>query len=124
MNAKFLLGPIAIAACVLSAAPALADGGPIVVTKVVNARDVDVNTREGALKMYDRLTFAARKVCGNDVRVGLKLPTYPRACYEDALGNAVRAANTAQLTRVYLATHTLEVAQNYGIGIPVLVAGK
>lgn len=122
MNAKFLVGPIAIAACVLSA-PALADDGPIVVTKVVNARDVDVNTREGALKLYGRLTSAARRVCG-DIRVGLALPTYAPACYEDALGNAVRSANRAQLTRVYLKTHTLEVAQTHGIAIPVLVAGK
>jgi UrcA family protein len=123
MNAKFLVGPIAIAACVLSA-PALADGEPIVVTKVVNARDLDVNTSEGALKLYDRLTSAARHVCGTDPRVGLAPPIYPRACYEDALANAVRSANRAQLTRVYLTTHTLEVAQTYGIDIPVLVAGK
>lgn len=124
MNTKFLVGPIAIAACVLSAAPALADSDPIVVTKVVNARDLDVNTREGALKLYYRMTFAARIVCGSDPRVGLKLPVFPRACYEAALGNAVRAANTAQLTSVYLTTHTPEVAQTYGIAIPVLVAGK
>ena len=123
MNAKFLVGPIAIVASVLSA-PAPADGGPIVGTKVVNARNLDVNTREGALKLYTRMKYAASMVCGSDYRVGLAPPNYSPACYEDALGNAVRSANRAQLTRVYLATHTVEVAQTYGIGIPVLVAGK
>lgn len=123
MNAKFLVGPIAIAACVLSAAPALADDGPTVVSKVVNARDVDVNTREGAMKLYGRLSSAARRVCG-DLRVGHALSTYAPACYQDALGNAIRSANREQLTRVYLKTHTMEVAQTYGIAIPVLVAEK
>ena len=124
MNTKFLAGPIAIVVCGILSAPALADGPLIAVTNVVNARDIDVNTREGALTLYGRLKSAARSVCGSDHRVDLAPPMHSVACYEGALGNAVRSANRAQLTRVYLATHTLEVAQTYGISIPVLVADK
>jgi UrcA family protein len=123
-NTKSFIGPAAIAACAVLCAPTRAADREVVIKQAVSTAGLDLNTRAGALALYDRLKYAAVTLCTRGNRVGLAPSDHPVACYEDALGNAVRAANQPQLSRVYLTTHTLKVAATYGISVPVQVADK
>jgi len=116
------MGFATIATFTVLAAQAQRIDGEVVVTETVEARGFDLATHDGALKLFERLKTAARSVCAD--RLGLEPPESRRACYEDALGRAVESANRTQLSLVYLRTHSLAVAQTYGISAPLLVADK
>jgi hypothetical protein len=81
---------------------------------------MDTRTRE----LHSRLKHAADVVCTHGMRVDLTPPTDPQACYEQALGQAVRFVKRPLLTQVYLETHTLREAAARGIDVPVQLASK
>jgi UrcA family protein len=116
-----LVGRAAAVAAIVLSVSAAAGNQTMHVSEKVSTVGVNVNTPEGARKLYVRLKAASRRVCG-DTRVGLEVPQ--ASCSDDALGNAIRSANLPQLTMVYLRWHSVQTAQQHGIRIPLLVADK
>jgi UrcA family protein len=90
----------------------------------VTTQGLDVYQPAGARAMYFRLQHAAEVVCTHGMRMDLKPVADKDACYEKALGDAIRSANKPLLTQVYLQTHTLRDAAALGIELPVQMAAK
>jgi UrcA family protein len=124
LNAKPFIWVAALAVCAVLSAPAKADGPEVTVKISVSAAGLDLSRSADAREVYRRLYFAARTACGNGNRVGLQPPASFVACYEKALGDAVRSINRPQLNIVYLATHTGRNAETYGIDVPVRTVAK
>lgn len=115
---------MATAACAAFSGPVLA-GAPVVVVKIpVSYSGRDLSQPTGAQELYRRLQRAAFIACSDGNRVGLEPLADPKACYEKAIGDAVRSVKQPQLTMIYLKTHTLQEAAAHGIEIPALVAAK
>jgi UrcA family protein len=113
----------AIAACSLFAGSVAAKDDAVTVSVQVNTRGIDVSQPQGAQELYWRLEYAARVACTHGNRVGLEPSPQPERCREKALADAVRAADIALLTQVYLASHTLREAAANGIH-PVQMGAK
>jgi UrcA family protein len=114
----------AIAACTLFSGDAAAKDPEFTVAYQVSTQGLDLNTPSGARALYSRLKHAADVVCTHGMRVDLAPPSDPMACYEQALGQAVRFVKRPLLTLVYLETHTLQEAAARGIDAPVQLASK
>jgi UrcA family protein len=114
----------AIAACTLFARDAAAKDPEFTVAYQVSTRGLDLNKPSGARELYVRLKHAADVVCTDGMRVDLAPPSDPQACYEQALGHAVRFVKRPLVTQVYLETHTLREAAARGIDVPVQFASK
>ena len=113
----------AIVACLLFAGSVAAGDDAVTVSVQVNTRGIDVSQPQGAQELYWRLEYAARVACTHGNRVGLEPSPQPERCREKALADAVRAADIALLTQVYLASHTLREAAANGIH-PVQMGAK
>ena len=124
LNAKSFICIAALAACAALSAPVHADDHEVTVRISVRTAGLDLSQPADAREVYRRLYFAARTACGNGNRVGLQPPASFVACYEKALGDAVRSVNRPQLNIVYLATHTSRDAETYGIDVPVRIVAK
>jgi UrcA family protein len=120
---RTILGTAA-AACALFAADASAKDHNVTVAIHVSTQGLDLRQPAGAHKLYTRLQRAARMVCTQGDWVGLEPSPDPEGCYEKALGDAIRSANVALLTQVYLATHTLREAAARQIDVPAQIAAK
>jgi UrcA family protein len=96
----------------------------VLVSVPVNSRGLDLSKPDDARTFYIRLQNAAWLVCTRGTRVGLEPSPDPKACYEKAVGAAVRSARTPLVTQLYLATHTLQQAAAHGIQLPGQVAAK
>ncbi len=123
LNAKAYICTAAVAACILSG-PVQAKEHIVDVKLSVNTAGLDLKQPADARALYRRLQKVANIVCGHGNRVDLRAVPDFAACYERALGDAVRSANTPQLTIVYLKSHTLQDAATRGIEVPALVAAK
>jgi UrcA family protein len=123
MSAWAVLGA-AIVACTLFAGDVAAKDQEFPVAYRVTTRGLDLSQPAGAHELYSRLQHAARVVCTHGMRVDLKPVTDEDACYEKALGDAIRSVNLPLLTQVYLETHTLREAAARGIDVPVMIAAK
>jgi UrcA family protein len=90
----------------------------------VSAQGLDLSQPADAQTFYTRLQNAAWVACTRGDRVDL-LPVDPlKSCYEQALGDGVRASNKRLVTQIYLATHTLQEAAAHGIEVPAQVAAN
>jgi UrcA family protein len=114
----------AIAACTLFTGGVSAKDDAVTVSIQVSEQGLDVNQPRGAQKLYWRLQHAAWVACTHGNRVGLAPSPNPVGCREKALAGAIRAANSALLTQVYLASHTLRDAPAHGIDAPLQMAAK
>jgi UrcA family protein len=115
----------AIGACTLFASGAAAGDRPeFTVAYQVDTQGLDLNKPAGARELYSRLKHAADVVCTHGMRIDLAPPSDPKACYEQALGQAVRLVKRPLLTQIYLETHTLGEAAARGIDVPVQLASK
>ena len=114
----------AIAACTLFAGDAAAKDPEFTVAYQVSTQGLDLNKPSGARELYSRLKHAADVVCTHGMRVDLAPPSDPKACYEQALGQAVRFVKRPLLTQVYLENHTLEEAAAHGIDVPMQLASE
>jgi UrcA family protein len=123
MSAWTVLGA-ALVACTLFAGNVAAKDQEFTVAYRVSTQGLDLRQPAGAHEFYSRLKHAAQVVCTHGMRVDLKPVTDENACYEKALGDAIRSVNLPLLTQVYLATHTLQQAAARGIGVPMEVAAK
>ena len=113
-GARALLGAAAIA-CTLFAGSVAASDQNVTIAMDVSSKGLDLNQPDDAQTFYTRIENAARVVCTHGNRVDLTPLTYPKGCYEKALGDAIRAANMPSLTQIYLTSHTLREAATYGI---------
>lgn len=112
------------AACSIISGPVHASDHEVTVKISVSAADLDLSQPAGAQKFYWRLKHAARVACAHGYRVGLEPPTNFTGCYEKALGEAVHSVHRAEVSTVYLATHTPRDAARYGIEVPVRMAAE
>jgi UrcA family protein len=108
----------------LAAANAAANGRAITVSMSVSSKGLDLNRPDDAQKFYVRLQNAARVVCTHGNQEGLEPLDDPRGCVEQALGDAVRAVKAPNVTRIYLAHHTVREAAAHGIEEPAQIAAK
>jgi len=83
----------------------------------VSTRGFDLNRPSDAHAFYRRLQQAAQIVCTSGDRLALEHLPDPQSCADQALGNAIRAANVPTLTEIYVATHTLQEAAARGIAV-------
>jgi UrcA family protein len=113
-----------LVACTMFAGNVAAQDQEFPVDYRVNARGLDLSQPAGAHVLYSRLQHAAEVVCTHGMRVDLVPLADPKGCYERALGAAVRTANSIQVTKVYLATHTVQEAAARGIDVRVQIAAK
>jgi UrcA family protein len=124
VTAKAFICIPALTACAALSGPVQADG-PVVAVKIpVSYSGLDLTQPTGAQELYRRLHEAAFIACTHGNRVDLQPLADPAACYEKAIGDAVRSVKQPQLTVIYLKTHTLHEAATHGIEIPDLVAAK
>jgi UrcA family protein len=123
MSAWSALGATLIAGALFAGSVAAKDQ-ELTVAYRARTQGLDLSQAAGARTFYLRLQHAAEVVCTHGMRVDLKPVTDKGACYEKALGNAIRSANQPLLTQVYLQTHTLRDAAALGIELPVQVAAK
>jgi UrcA family protein len=110
--------------CTLVAGNVSARDREVTVAIQVNAQGLDLSQPEGAHELYMRIKDAAYVACTRANRVGLAPASNQSACYEMALGDAVRSVSVPLLTRAYLATHTLREAMAHGIDVPAQMAAK
>jgi UrcA family protein len=124
LDVRSLICVAAVAACVALSGPVQAESHEVTVKIPVSAAGLALDQPAGARELYSRLRKAAKIACSNGNRVALEPVENFAACYEQALGEAIRAANQPQLTLVYLITHTPQDAATRGIVVPTLVAAK
>ena len=111
-------------ACTLFASTVVASDHAVAVTLHVSTQGLDLSRRADVQTFYTRLQNAAWVACTRGDRVDLVPVDNLQACYENALGTAIRTAQMATLTQVYLETHTLQEATRHGIEVPAQVAAK
>jgi len=117
----------ATVACALSALFAgavAAKDYKVTVALHVSTQGLDLSQPADAQTFYKRLEHAADIACTHGNRVDLVPLDVPKACYEKALGGAVRVAKAPLVTQMYLTTHTFAEAAAYGIEVPPQVAGR
>jgi UrcA family protein len=114
----------AIVSCALFANSAAAQDQEFPVDYHVSKSGLDLSQSAGANELYARLQHAAQVVCTHGMRVDLVPVSNQKACYEQALADAVRTVNAKLVTKVYLASHTSEEAMSRGIDMSVHVAAK
>jgi UrcA family protein len=122
ISARAVLGAVAVAGTFFAGSVVAKD--PVTVAYRVTTQGLDVGQPAGAHELYLRLQHAAEVVCTHGMRVDLKPVADESACYEKALGDAVRSVNLSLLTQVYLLTHTLQQAVARGIDVPAQVAAN
>ncbi len=122
MLARPVLG--AAVACTIVAGSVAARDHQVTVTVHVSTEGLDLSRPAGAHQFYARLQHAAQVVCTHGNRVDLAPAPDPKGCYEKALGDAIRSANVPQLTKVYLATHTLREAAAQQIDVSAQIAAN
>lgn len=123
LNAKSFIC-LAAAACAIISGPVHANDLEVTVKISVSAAGLDLSQPGGAQKFYWRLKHAAQVACTHGDRVGLEPPSNFTGCYEKALGEAVHSVHRAEVSTVYLATHTPRDAARYGIEVPVRMAAE
>ena len=113
-----------VAAFTLFSGEAAADHPELTVAYGASAQGLDLNKPAGARQFYLRIKHAADVVCSHGMRVDLAPPANPKACYEQALADAVRSVKQPLVTQVYLETHTAQEAAARGIEAPVQLAAQ
>ncbi len=124
LTTKPLIYFAAAAACAVLSGPVQANDHEVTVKISVSTAGLDLSQPADARKLYARLRYAADSACTSANIVGLEPVASYHACYEKALGDAVRSVNQPQLRMAYLATHTPDQAEAYGIEIPARIAAK
>jgi UrcA family protein len=122
LTAKSYLCIAALSACAALSSPARAGGHEVTIVIPIDHTGLDISQPTGAQEYYHRLQKAAFIACRHGNRVDLLALSDPWACYQKAIGDAVRAASQPQLTMIYLKTHTSLEAAAYGIESPVVAA--
>ena len=99
MSAWTVLGAVLVA-CTLFAGKVRAKDQEFTVAYRVTTQGLDLSQPVGAQELYSRLKHASQVVCTHGMRVDLEPVADESACYEKALGDAVRSVNLPLLTQV------------------------
>jgi UrcA family protein len=83
------------------AAPASASAGADANSVHVSYRDLNLATDAGNRALYQRITRAARQVCGVGDSRDLAVIAHSRACERDAVAAAVHTVNSPRLVAIY-----------------------
>ncbi len=118
---RMLVYATTLAGAIMSGAAAAADHN-VTVTMHVSTQGLDLSQPADAKTLYTRLENAAWVACTRGNRADLLPVDNAKACYENSLAAAVHSVKEAQITRLYLATHTLQEAAVHGIEFPVVAA--
>ena len=118
---RMLVYATTLAGVIMSGATAAADHN-VTVTMHVSTQGLDLSQPADARKLYTRLENAAWVACTRGNRADLLPVDNAKAFYENSLAAAVHSVKEAQITRLYLATHTLQEAAVHGIEFPVVAA--
>lgn len=108
----------------LVAGIAQANEHTVVISNTVSTSGLDLGDSADAQTLYTRLRRAANDVCTRSTRVDVTPTDNLPRCFEKALGNAVRLANSPLVTQAYLANHTLHDAATWGIDLPAELAKR
>ena len=119
-STRMLLATVIAAS--LFAGAAQAKDYRVIVSMPVSTTGLDLGNPADAQTLYMRLRRAADDVCNRGMRADLLPSDDPRACFEKALGNAVRQAHAPLVTQAYLVNHSLHDAATWGIEVPAEVA--
>jgi UrcA family protein len=111
-------------ACSLFAGNVAAKDYKVTVAIHVSTKGLDLSQPADVQTFYTRLKNAAWVACTRGNRADLVPADNVPACYEKALGGAIRSASVPMLTQVYLANHTLQQAVALGITVPAQIAAK
>jgi UrcA family protein len=122
-SARLIVGAATVF-CTLFAGNVAAKDHYVTVAIHVSTQGLDLSQPADAQTLYTRLQSAAWVACTRGTRVDLLPVDHLQGCIEQALGDAIRSANTPMLTRIYLETHTLQAAAAHGIDVPAQVAAK
>ena len=123
-GARFVLGVAAVAGTLFAITPAGAENHNVTVALQVSTKGLDLSQPADARTFYTRLENAAWVACTRGNRVDLLPLDDLKACYDRALGGAIRAAKAPKLIQSYLQTHTLQQAAAQGIEVPAQLAAK
>ena len=85
--------------CLLASANALASDASTQRSVKVSYSDLNLSTRAGATTLYQRISGAARFVCGDRGRPLDEIRRW-NTCYHDAIADAVAAVNSPMLRTV------------------------
>jgi|SRR5580704_10919785 len=110
--------------CALFSGDVAAKDYKVSVAIPVSTEGLDLSQPADVQTFYTRLKNAAWVACTRGDRVNLAPPDNLTACYEKALGGAIRSANVPSLTQLYLANHTLQQAVAFHIPVPAQIAAK
>jgi UrcA family protein len=122
-GARSILGVAVVAGMLFGSNAAAAKDHNVTVAIHVSTGGLDLSQPTEARIFYTRLENAAWLACTRGNRVNLVPVDDVKGCYEKALGGAIRSAGAPTLTRIYLATHTLQAAAAHGIEVPRQIAG-
>jgi UrcA family protein len=122
--ARFVLGVAAVAGTLFAIAPAAAENHKVTVALHVSTKGLHLSQPADARTFYTRLENAAWVACTRGNRVDLLPVDDLKACYDRALGGAIRSAKAPTLIQIYLETHTLQQAAAQGIEVPAQLAAK
>ena len=123
MSAWPVLGATIVASTFFAGSVA-AENREFTVAYKVSTQGLNLSKSAGAHAFYARLKHAAQVVCTHGMRVDLAPSPNPQGCYEKALADAVHSVDLPLLTRLYLATHTLQEAEGHGIYAPLELAAE
>jgi UrcA family protein len=122
-GSRFVLGAATLV-CALLAGTAVARDHTVTVTIHVSTQGLVLGHAGDARTFYTRVENAAWVACTRGDRADLLPVDDTKACYEKALGSAIRSAHERLLTQIYLTTHTLREAAAFGVEVPAELAAK
>jgi UrcA family protein len=121
---RFVLGVAAAAGTLFPLSPVAAKDHKVTVALHIPTKGVDLGQPANARIFYTRLENAAWVACTRGDRVDLLPVDNQKACYDGALGRAIRSAKAPTLIQIYMETHTLRQAAAHGIELPTQLAAK
>ena len=101
---RLLAATFGVGACVFTASILAGMSTAEPPHQVVRFADLNLSSEQGAAALYSRIKAAARNVC--DLRthtVDIEQRSYAQACFRRAIAQAVKAVDSPELTRRYLA---------------------
>ena len=123
LNARAAL-VLAVAAFAGAATVCVQAGTPDAPASVhVKYSDLNLNTPEGARRLYSRIEKAAYAACGTSREFTESKMMAPGFCVPDTIARAVRGARIHGLARAFIETNGPDAAQRFGITPDLQLAG-
>ena len=120
------------AGAVLAVVTAIAGSAPVVcqadaltpIQMRVNYSDLNINTAEGASRLYSRIERTAYYACGTSTSDMEAIMDAQGPCVKTAIAHAVRDLHSSKLTEVFIKRNGAEIARTYGIELGTRTALK